>query len=139
MEELLPVVSDDLDWQESGHKTRTPADHTRYLGWEGTWYRIDMTTAHTTEIEEFLARYTTAGQIVEAPPKGRQRPRNGWQGAAYERNQRILEFAKARGLKYTVRRSGQGAPYFPVATLKAFEAWEAAGGSSAGRDQPEQR
>lgn len=128
MEELLPVVSDDLDWTET-HE-RVPADHTRYLGYEGRWYRLDMTTEHTLEIEAFLNRYFRAGQPADTPPPRKQPSRSGKTSAAYQRNVRILEFARAKGLKYTERSSGQGMPYFPVATIRAFEEYEAAGKSN---------
>ena len=114
MEELLPVISDDLDWAESGHTARTPAEHTRYFGWEGQWYRLDMTTPHTTEIEEFLARYLRAGQKSAGPPAGGDR-----RGLSY-RNKAIKAFADEHGLPYTVRKAG--GYYFPVATRRAFEA-----------------
>lgn len=118
MEELLPVVSDDLDWKESGHKTRTPADHTRYLGWEGKWYRLDMTTAHTMELEKFLDVYVEAGNHVDAPAKART-PRKRTMQEAISENEKKAEWAREHGHKVTTRLAG--GYYFPVKTEKAWQ------------------
>lgn len=123
MEELLPVISDDVHWAEE--KQRVPADHTRYLGWEGKWYRLDMTTIHTLDIETFLARFLAAGQPLSEPPP--KRPPAGKNSPGHERNQKILAYAKRTGLKYTERSKGKGSPYFPVATVRAYEAAVARG------------
>lgn len=134
MEELLPVISDDLDW--AGKHERVPADCTRYLGYEGKWYRLDMTIPHALELEAFLKRYRDAGTLVSAVPPRKAPPGAGKTSAAYQRNQRILAFAREHGLKYTDRKGG-GSPYFPVATLRAWEAFEAAGGNSHQEEVPQ--
>ena len=126
MEELLPVISDDLVWHDSGHKTRTPADYTRYVGWEGKWYRVDLTEDHMLELATFVKRYADAGKLVDDVPPRKAPSRSGKTSGAYQRNQEILAFAKAHGLRYTERARGKGSPYFPVATLRAYEAFEAA-------------
>jgi hypothetical protein len=131
MEELLPVVSDDLDWKESGHKTRTPAEHTRYLGFEGRWYRLDMTSAHTQELEAFLERFIRAGMLTDTPPKPRKSSLGGEILKANERNRKKAAWADAHGYPYTNRKAGGF--YFPVKTEQAYqEAQRVLGG-----DRPE--
>jgi hypothetical protein len=117
MKELVPALWDDLDRVEKDEKI--PADHTRFLGWEGEWYELDMTTEHTAEIETFLARYIKAGMKGGEPPQARKTRFGGAIAEANRENLKKAAWADAHGFTYTLRKAGGF--YFPVATERAYQ------------------
>jgi hypothetical protein len=123
VKEFVPALWDDLELA-ADPKNKIPADHTRFLGWQGSWYELDLTEDHTQEIEAFLARYIRAGHKPEAPPRPKKAQTGpGYSNEAHERNQRIVEWAQANGYKTTPK--AHGGVYIPVRTQRAWDEHEA--------------
>jgi Lsr2 len=45
-----------------------PADATAYLGLGGTWYEIDLTSEHYTELHSLLDKWVAAGRVIDSVP-----------------------------------------------------------------------
>jgi hypothetical protein len=112
------LAYDDLDRTEKGERNQATA--TRHVGLDGVWKELDLTAEHEAELLRFIERYMKAGITPATQPKP---SKPGYTNAAAERNQRILEFAQARGLKHTKRKTGGW--YFPVKTMAAWDEYEA--------------
>jgi hypothetical protein len=127
VKEMVPSLWDDLERLEDP-AARVAADHTRFLGWEGRWYELDMTTIHTLEIEAFLEPYLKAGTLTDNPPRVKRPGLGGAILKANEENKKKAAWADAHGYPYTTRKAGGF--YFPVRTERAYQEAQRGLGSS---------
>jgi nucleoid-associated protein Lsr2 len=58
------IAFDDLDYARG---IESPADRTLTIGLGGAQYDVDLSEAHATAVEEFLAPYLRAGRKIAAP------------------------------------------------------------------------
>lgn len=141
MKELIPVITDDLDLVEKN--IRTPADLTRTIT-DGTRIReLELTQAHSDELDEFLERnaaertaflerYMRAGRpadkMIRPPGQRRTGPRGPIDPKRIRRNVAIREFSDAfngdggRDLSY---RSPAGWIGYSQRLQKTFDAYQA--------------
>lgn len=114
MRELLPVISDDLDWTEK--QVRTPATADRHLGWEGKWYLLDLTDEHDAELCAMIKRYVEAGQQADQPKLRRSGVRQSTYRSDQPHGRRtkryyddLTVYVDERGL---TKRDGSGRPAY---------------------------
>lgn len=60
------MAFDDLD---AAQGQNVPAEGTYYLGWDGEWFELDMTTAHGQELFGKILPYIDAARRTSQPPE----------------------------------------------------------------------
>lgn len=143
MREILPVVSDDLDWTEG--KTRVPAGNVVSFGFMADWYELDLSDEHLLELKNLAARYIKAGRLTDRPrgKPGRKTGADNWR-------ERYRKWHFAAFGAEVEKRPGNGGYRYVRERVDRFKAWETehgpydgdigrVRGDSVGSDQPERR
>lgn len=117
MREVTVLIKDDLD--------RTLiADQTHYVGFDGQWYEMDLTSDHAEELALAVARFLGAGRKVSADEvvKPRKLKPAHVQAVVESKalNKQVREWAKAQVPPLPV--SSSNGYKIPPATLQAYEA-----------------
>ena len=96
---------DDLAIADSGE--RVEAAETRTLGYNGTVVELDLTAEHAKELDELVARYLAAGNVIARAPVSTTAAKLSRAEAAAMR-----AFATERGLSYRTKHGGSGGIYY---------------------------
>jgi Lsr2 len=93
---MIPAVWDDKVLAETGRKT--PAEKTVTLGYQGQWYKLDLSLGNSGELQLLLGPWLKAGcKTSEASRPGHPVRHRGRRSGEYYR--RLREWAAGEGIK----------------------------------------
>jgi len=113
MREVITRIRDDFDHSED-------ADEVAFVGYNGKWYMLDLTTKRGDELRGVLGAYFVAGTMVPADQVAGKPHAVTARALKMELNARIRSWASAQEPPLPIE-SAAASGYIPATTRKAYD------------------